>query len=68
MKTHKRSTLKGHTLDTEREHRHDSYQSTGRRQNLRQDEKRNTHNFKREELGFTNRDTRGYDKFHKGKY
>ncbi|MGZ3773601.1 MAG: hypothetical protein ACXVCY_16720 [Pseudobdellovibrionaceae bacterium] len=68
MKIHKKSTYKGHILDTEREHTHDSYQSVPRRQNLRQDDKRNTHNFKREDLGFTHRDTRGYDKTHKGKY
>lgn len=68
MKIHKKSTYKGHILDTEKEKSQDSYQSTGNRQNLRQDKKRNTHNHKREELGFTDRDTRGYDKFFKGNY
>ncbi|MGZ3770029.1 MAG: hypothetical protein ACXVCP_10210 [Bdellovibrio sp.] len=68
MKVKKKSTYKGHILDTEKEHIQDSYQNRGYRQNLRQGNKKNTHNFKREELGFTDRDTRGYDRFHKQNY
>ncbi|UOF01318.1 hypothetical protein [Bdellovibrio reynosensis] len=59
---------KGHIKDTERDKKSDSYQSTGERQNMRQTPEKNNHNYKREDLGFTNRDTRGYDKQHKGNY
>lgn len=62
------SDQKKHINDTERAKKHDSYQTTGSRQNMRQSGSKNTHNFKREDLGFTNRDTRGYDKQHKGNY
>lgn len=67
MKKTKR-TPEGHIHDTDRAHKERSYQTTRDRQNLRQTSTTNTHNFKREDLGFTNRDTRGYDKQHKGKY
>lgn len=55
-----------HIKDTERDHKNPSYQT--KRQNLRQGPEQDRTSFKREELGFTNRDTRGYDKQHKGKY
>lgn len=57
---------KGHIKDTEQAHKNPSYQS--KRQNLRQSSDQDHTTFKREDLGFTNRDTRGYDKQHKGKY
>jgi hypothetical protein len=68
MKPRKQRTYDGHIADFDRDHRKPSYQSKGDRQNLRQDGSRSTHNFKREDLGFINRDTRGYDKHHGGKY
>lgn len=68
MKPQKKAKVKGHILDAEKVKTHDSYQFAGNRQNLRQRADKNTHNFQREDLGFTNRDTRGYDKIHKGKY
>lgn len=61
-------TPEGHIYDTDQAHKERSYQTDRDRQNLRQSKTANTHNFKREDLGFTNRDTRGYDKQHKGKY
>ncbi|MBV2169169.1 MAG: hypothetical protein KUL82_10730 [Bdellovibrio sp.] len=67
MKTHKRKT-EGHIQDADRTHPNPSYQSKKDRQNMRQSEDRNATNFKREDLGFSHRDTRGYDKQHKEKY
>ncbi|MDG0817028.1 hypothetical protein [Bdellovibrio svalbardensis] len=55
-----------HIRDTEAKHKQPSYQSF--RQGLRQSEDKDNENFKREDLGFGGRDTRGYDKQHKGKY
>ena len=55
-----------HIKDTETEHKNPSYQT--KRQNLRQSEEKDRESFRREDLGFTKRDTRGYDKQHKNKY
>ncbi len=55
-----------HIKDTDAKHKKNSYQSI--RQGLRQSDKADNEGFKREDLGFTGRDTRGYDKQHKGKY
>lgn len=55
-----------HIKDSERDHPNPSYQT--KRQNLRQDNTRDRESFRREDLGFTNRDTRGYDYQHKNKY
>lgn len=68
MKASKRYKKMEHIQDLERFHRGISYQSLGDRQNLRQSETRNATNFRREDLGFSDRDTRGYDKQHGGKY
>ncbi|KYG68050.1 hypothetical protein AZI87_01945 [Bdellovibrio bacteriovorus] len=67
MHTHGRS-VKGHIKDTERDKKQDSYQTTGGRQNMRQTPEKNTHNYTRDDLGYSDRDTRGYDKHHKGNY
>ncbi len=55
-----------HIRDTDQAHKNPSYQT--KRQNLRQSEVQDRTNFRREDLGFTNRDTRGYDKQHKKNY
>lgn len=59
---------KRHIRDTDANHQEPSYQSKGDRQNMRQTRNKSSHNFGRDDLGFTNRDTRGYDKQHKGNY
>ncbi|MNK01236.1 hypothetical protein D3C87_190310 [compost metagenome] len=56
----------GHIRDSDRKHQEPSYQTV--RQDMRQSEKKNTHNFGRDDLGFTNRNTKGYDKQYKGDY
>ncbi len=63
-----RTTGDGHIIDTERAHQNPSYQTSGDRQNMRQSRRSNTHNYRREDLGYLNRDRRGYDKQHKGNY
>lgn len=55
-----------HIKDTAAKHTKPSYQTI--RQGLRQSDTKDNEGFKREALGFTGRDTRGYDKQHKGKY
>lgn len=55
-----------HIKDTQAKKRQPSYQTT--RQGMRQSENHDGPSFSREDLGFTNRDTRGYDKGHKGTY
>ncbi|HEX7676247.1 MAG TPA: hypothetical protein VF412_18875 [Bdellovibrio sp.] len=58
---------KSHVKDTQAKKRQPSYQST-RQQGMRQGDGHDGPAYSREDLGFTNRDTRGYDKEHKGNY
>ena len=61
-------TPDGHIRDFDKDHHQQSYQSLDSRQNLRQTKTHNTHNFGRDDIGFTGRDTRGYDRQHQKKY
>jgi hypothetical protein len=63
----KKQKSKGHIHDRDDLKKNESYQT----RNIKRDDDLATtasHPFKREALGFTDRDTRGYDRFNKGKY
>ncbi|MNL40907.1 hypothetical protein D3C87_1632860 [compost metagenome] len=61
----RRKNSKSHIHDTNSAKKIDSYQT---RNAARDMETKSPPTFKREDLGFTKRDTRGYDKMYKGNY
>lgn len=57
-----------HIVDKEEYKTHDSYQTGGSRQGLRRGHHTSGHDYRREDLGYRDRDVRGYNKQHKGRY